>query len=294
MKRIVFTILVIIVIITMLSISVGAIPACHYYGDVNNDTSVDILDATEIQRYLAQITELSKLEIELADVDADEKVSVIDATMIQRKLAGLINSFEHNKEGLFTYVDINNLTSNFDSGVAMVGVPVTFNVEAYSPDAGPLRYQYVIFETGNDMPLFVSEIVDNSVFTYTFEEATDYIVCINVHNKYDEIEQYEFEYQVAEQTSDALIISAINKNKLHLNEYEDIIIFADAFGGTQPYEYHFILNGSDVEQDYSEINSFEIGALSIGEYTVTVTVKDADGNTDSKDYCFEIEEVIPG
>ena len=293
MKK-VLAIVLSLVIVFCVTISVGAVPAPHLYGDVNNDNSVDILDATEVQRYLAQVSEFSKLSLDLGNVDADGNVTILDATMIQRKLAGLISVFPHSHEGLFTYIDINNVTANFDSGIAMAGVPVAFNVEAYCPDASPLRYQYEIFEAGNDVPVCVSEVADESVFTYTFEKATEYFVCIKVHNKYDEIEQYELDYQVIEKTDDALRVSAVNRNKIYLNEYEEIIVTADAFGGTQPYEYSFVLKGTDLKQDYSVNNSFKIGTLPINEYTVTVTVKDADGNTASRDYSFFVEDILVG
>lgn len=59
-------------------------------GDVNLDGAVDIMDATEIQRGMAQIIELSDEQYKVADVNADNEVNVIDATVLQMYLVGNI------------------------------------------------------------------------------------------------------------------------------------------------------------------------------------------------------------
>lgn len=56
-------------------------------GDANGDRSVDILDATFIQRKLAQLDNDSVLVTFAADTDEDGEVTVLDATRIQRELA---------------------------------------------------------------------------------------------------------------------------------------------------------------------------------------------------------------
>ena len=59
-------------------------------GDVNNDGIVNVIDATEIQKYLAGIVEFNDFQMKVADYNGDSTVSIIDATNIQKKLAGLI------------------------------------------------------------------------------------------------------------------------------------------------------------------------------------------------------------
>lgn len=61
----------------------------YLLGDVNGDGRVSILDATAIQRHLAQIEFISVDRIHCADVDKNGQVSITDATMIQRTLANL-------------------------------------------------------------------------------------------------------------------------------------------------------------------------------------------------------------
>ena len=58
-------------------------------GDVNFDGSVNVADATEIQKYLASLVTFTDKQISLADIDGDGKISIQDATRIQRISAGL-------------------------------------------------------------------------------------------------------------------------------------------------------------------------------------------------------------
>lgn len=63
------------------------------YGDVNNDTRVNVKDATEIQKSVAGLSSLDSQQTLKADVDADKKVSVKDATAVQKYVAGIITIF---------------------------------------------------------------------------------------------------------------------------------------------------------------------------------------------------------
>lgn len=58
-------------------------------GDVNQDGILDINDATDIQRYLVGLIELSESQLALADYDENSSINIKDVTKIQIKLAGL-------------------------------------------------------------------------------------------------------------------------------------------------------------------------------------------------------------
>ena len=58
-------------------------------GDADSDNMVTILDATRIQRWLAQLDGDDKVNFTNADADGDGSVTILDATRIQRTLAGL-------------------------------------------------------------------------------------------------------------------------------------------------------------------------------------------------------------
>lgn len=57
-------------------------------GDVNGDGVVDILDATEIQKYAAESTEFTTEQFELGDINKDGYCDVIDALLVQKSVIG--------------------------------------------------------------------------------------------------------------------------------------------------------------------------------------------------------------
>ena len=59
-------------------------------GDVNRDGSVNIKDATAIQKNIAGLIEFDTEQNSLADFNEDASVNIKDATAIQKKIAGLI------------------------------------------------------------------------------------------------------------------------------------------------------------------------------------------------------------
>jgi len=60
-------------------------------GDADLDGKVTVMDATAIQRHLAEIEHLSEEGLELADVVKDTGLTILDATQIQRFLAEIID-----------------------------------------------------------------------------------------------------------------------------------------------------------------------------------------------------------
>ncbi|MBQ1507348.1 MAG: dockerin type I repeat-containing protein [Ruminococcus sp.] len=59
-------------------------------GDANLDSKVDINDATLIQNYLADLAELSEIQLLAADANQDGEVKIDDAVAIQFKIAELV------------------------------------------------------------------------------------------------------------------------------------------------------------------------------------------------------------
>lgn len=58
-------------------------------GDVNGDGKITIDDATDIQKYLANMLAFTDEQKVLADVDKNGKVSIDDVTLVQKVLAGM-------------------------------------------------------------------------------------------------------------------------------------------------------------------------------------------------------------
>lgn len=57
-------------------------------GDANDDNSVNVNDATLIQKWIAKLVDDSKINLKLSDVNKDNSVNIKDATEIQKKSAG--------------------------------------------------------------------------------------------------------------------------------------------------------------------------------------------------------------
>lgn len=69
--------------------SISATEVYGYVGDADLNGKLNIRDATLIQKYAANISELSDEALRLADADFSEKVNVRDATAVQKWLAGI-------------------------------------------------------------------------------------------------------------------------------------------------------------------------------------------------------------
>ena len=69
---------------------VEVLPLNYGIGDVNTDSTVNIKDATTIQKHLADIIVLNTYQLKLADVNYDDSVNIKDATFIQKLIAGLV------------------------------------------------------------------------------------------------------------------------------------------------------------------------------------------------------------
>ena len=59
-------------------------------GDINLNGAIDITDATELQKHLAQLTTLTDKQLSVADVNENGTVDIKDVTTIQKYLAGLV------------------------------------------------------------------------------------------------------------------------------------------------------------------------------------------------------------
>lgn len=66
------------------------LPVAFEMGDVNMDSTVNVKDATSIQKHLADIIILNNSQLKLADVNYDKNINIKDATFIQKLVAGLV------------------------------------------------------------------------------------------------------------------------------------------------------------------------------------------------------------
>lgn len=69
------------------------IPPKYTVGDVNNDGNINIDDVTLVQKYSAEMEELTEIQLLAADVTRDGLINIDDVTAIQKYIANIINEF---------------------------------------------------------------------------------------------------------------------------------------------------------------------------------------------------------
>lgn len=71
----------------------------YLYGDANLDGSINVNDATLIQKHTASIASISGLGYTLADVNGDNRVNIKDASCLQKYSAGIMNGIGNTGRG---------------------------------------------------------------------------------------------------------------------------------------------------------------------------------------------------
>ncbi len=83
-----------------------------YYGDVDKDECVSVVDATLIQKYLAKAHSFDLMKQQMADVDADGKISAMDSTYIQQFMAAIYK--DENRTNQWTMIGWAEYDVQFD------------------------------------------------------------------------------------------------------------------------------------------------------------------------------------
>lgn len=279
----------------LLPVTTYAEPCPLCIGDADGDYELTVLDATHIQRSLAGLCELSKREAFAADTTGKGYVDIMDATYIQRSLAGFAHEFYTDcVTGL--WADVENFYADYASSKAMVGVPVTFGIVGEGKD--PLTYEFRI--DGK----VVRERSEEPTMTYTFVESGTYDITAVVYNGFDENAEYSmWNYEVTEPYSvEKPTITNVYFNHV-MNRCSFNAVTVCAVGGAGEYQYHYLVRGEQksdlflkdggdpvwrydaVLDGFVRENSTEaVAQLPTmdmmqygGEFTLIVTVTDADG-----------------
>ena len=139
-------------------------------GDVDDDGVLSIIDATKIQKHLAQIITLDEIHLKRGDYDYDKVTSVIDANLLQKFLAGM-------------NVAIRTVTTNFtgtnNTGAERsVSAPVSKQYrlgDEYVTEPAIAAY-YVLDEMpANAAGTVTGDITVNYHYTYHIDEVTIHV-----------------------------------------------------------------------------------------------------------------------
>lgn len=250
------------IMLALTAVSAQALPAPMTIGDVDGDNQVTIMDATRIQRWLAELEDElmtkygdswpQKLQEYIGDIDNDGSCSILDATYIQRMIAGLIP-----KGDLSTwayYIESTRFYADYNSGKAQVGKPVTFTAEiphyggVYDSESRVVEpYTYEFSINGK----VVQPRSEKNTLTYIFEEAGNYNITVTFYNALDCSETrtlYSFpqwDYQVVEPyntDNQPVIVSAIFPEDTDMvTGYGPLVVRAE--GGSGGYQYQYTIEG---------------------------------------------------
>lgn len=290
MKKLLAIILVFVMITSVAVVSVSAQMPPVTIGDADDDWKVTINDATEIQRYLAQYIEFDRFREYAANVDNDDKVSILDATYIQRYLAQLIEDDRINTMVSYDMM-IHDFYADYDSGVAMVGVPVTFTVNAFN-SMDEERYELYVDD------VLVESSDSESSLSYTFDKPGSYNIMMLIVSPLFSTEAFIYNYEVVDAyDSSALQIKSVYSTGKYWGDYvfykDDMTIHVEAMGGTPDYEYKFVLISDNhyyideeklviITQDYSADNTFVLPEVdyndAVHDFKLEIFVKDANGD----------------
>ncbi len=280
--------LILVILICFSTVNVIAVRTPYYLGDANLNGSRNIQDATAIQKYIAKIAEFSLLQKYVSDADEDGAITIKDATLVQKAIAKI----KRLDGAVSPYVNFSGFYADFNSGKAMVNVPVKFAAKAYSIEkAEPLIYEFYV----NDELISKG---DKESFTYEFKSAGEYNVSIKCTNAFGYSEQREMTaYNVVDfYTDDKPVIKAFYADHSSFNDYEfhvadqNVVFTAEAIFGKGDYEYSFLLDGK-VIQEFSKDNTYTFSNMPDyreEEYVLTVLVKDSSVSGDyvSENYRF--------
>lgn len=131
-------------------------------GDVDNDSSVNITDATVLQKFLVLILKEDNIQYAVSDTNSDGKVNIKDATAIQKYIVGIISELpERTDEETSTTVSPTNPTD----GVNISAIWLPDNIEIALDETIRVSYEISPSNATNDKLYWMSS--DDSVVTVT-------------------------------------------------------------------------------------------------------------------------------
>lgn len=281
MKKVISLLLCAVMMMSVCVFSASAAMEPMYYGDANADYNEDIMDVTFIQRYLAQMEEMDKLQFELSDVDDDGDVTVMDATTIQQYLAKLIDSYE---AGTTVSIDmrIREFYSNFGDAVVSSQEMVTFYASVYVDNGVTVEYSFYV----NDKLVKKSE---DPGFAYCFEEAGVYDIELVAESSVGTIKNAYLEVvSIGDEVRKKPEIGVYYSNLINYKELSCVdskaLMNVVVLGNTNECEYGFELYDGEKLVSYKEMssdNTFLMNPQDLKirhEYTMMITVNTGDGN----------------
>lgn len=236
-----------------------------FMGDVDFDNEVSVIDATAIQHYVAQLSQLSGDALLLADVDEDSEVSVIDATEIQLWIAKLTDNEVISRTLYSDEIEIPRITSveNTENGTT-----VTWNKVQ-----GAIKYKlFYKRDDGNGWKTIVATTDDY----YTYSPLENGKVITYTVRACDSNGEYISSYDKTGVTN--VFVAPLTLKAIGVEETETVMSWTENELAYGYRVYRKSYNGSyealfDVTENYCEIADFPVDTL----YTYSVRAIDENG-----------------
>lgn len=139
-------------------------PIYRLAGDVNEDSKVNVRDATAIQKHLANIITLSSIGVALADANGDGKLNIKDATEVQKFIAGLtINNVIG--EEIEVKPDFTEATKPPKTEATTLNTDTTEKVDVTTEEILPTTVPVITTEPAEVLPTDATEVTETTETT---------------------------------------------------------------------------------------------------------------------------------
>ncbi len=143
MKRLTaFWLAFILILCSVCSVAAAGTDTNRKFGDIDNDGSVGVLDATTLQLHIAQKIKLDDESIAVSDVDGDGGISILDCTNIQQFVAHLIDRLPAEPETQEPSKPVeDNTPSEYELEILRL-----VNIEREKEGLEPLEFGYFFYD----------------------------------------------------------------------------------------------------------------------------------------------------
>ena len=163
------------------------------WGDVDNNGEVEIIDATLIQRHLAEMKTLDEAAQQRGCVSGSSELSIVDVTLIQRWLAQAINRFpaqgDPSDDVTIHFTDnkkwgtVNAYFYNYATGEALEEWPGVLLTDPVTDDKGYPEYEMTVNVGKYDRVIFNSGAKQTTATPVT-KASTGYTINTRTGNRY--------------------------------------------------------------------------------------------------------------
>ena len=195
-------------------------------------------------------------------------------------------SFDFEVKEVFKELQIKSIT--LDKSQGNLGEAVTISTEAEG-GSGTLNYKFYYKKDG--VYTLIQAYSTSNTVKWTPDESGDYIVYVDVRDGSGTIKSRNTSYVV---NGSALTINSFEVDKTDIEANTEVILTANAEGGTGELNYKFYYKNNDKYtkiQDYSTKNSANWTPTEDGYYKLYVDVKDEAGNVKTKAFDFIVGNV---